>query len=70
MQPSKKKYEHGIPEGYIGFAELRGILHKSRETIRQMVHDGLLHKPLRDGRRKIWDRKDMMRWIQNAKFTR
>ena len=70
MNETKKKREHGVPEGYIGIAELRGILHKARSTIWQMVHDGRLPKPLRDGRRKIWDRKEMMRWIQNGKFLK
>lgn len=70
MLLSKKKYGHGTPDGYIGIAELGGILRKSRKTLRRMVHDGRLPKPLRDGSHKIWDRKDMMRWIQNAKFTK
>ena len=66
----KTKRRYGIPVGYIGTADVQTLLNKSKATIWRMVNDGRLPKPLRDGRIKIWDRKEMLRWIDNAKFCR
>jgi len=68
MQDEKKKHEHGVPEGYVGMAELRAKLRKCRATIWQMVHDGRLPKPFKDGSRNVWERLEIERWIQNKKF--
>ena len=70
MQEAMKKREHGIPRGYIGMAELRETIHKSRATIWRMVHDGRLPKPLKDGKRNVWDKLEIERWIKNGKFLR
>jgi len=66
----KPKRRHGVPVGYIGTADVRALLNKSATTIWKMINDGRLPKPLRDGKLRIWDRKELLRWIQNAKFTR
>ena len=64
----KTQRKYGIPVGYIGTAEVQALLNKSRGTIWRMVNDGRLPQPLQDGCIKIWDRKEMLRWIENAKF--
>jgi len=60
----------GIPVGYIGTAGVQALLNKSEATIWRMILDGRLPKPLRDGKIRIWDRKEMLRWIDNAKFCK
>jgi predicted DNA-binding transcriptional regulator AlpA len=66
----KTKRKYGIPVGYIGTADVRGLLNKSKATIWRMVNDGRLPRPLKDGKINIWDRKEMLRWIDNAKFCK
>jgi predicted DNA-binding transcriptional regulator AlpA len=64
----KPKRKCGIPEGYLGVADVQRLLNKCKSTIWQMVSDGRLPKPLRDGKLMIWDEKDLKTWIKNAKF--
>ena len=66
----KTERRYGIPVGYIGTAGVQALLNKSRATIWRMVNDGRLPQPLQDGCIKIWDRKEILRWIDNAKFCR
>jgi len=70
MNEPKTKRRYGIPVGYVGTADVQALLNKSQATIWRMIHDGRLPKPLRDGRIRIWDRKEMLRWIDNAKFCK
>ena len=64
----KTKRKYGIPVGYIGTAEVRALLNKGQTTIWRMVNDGRLPKPLRDGKIKIWDEKEIQNWVRHAKF--
>jgi len=66
----KPKRKHGVPVGYIGTAGVQALLNKSKGTIWRMILDGRLPKPLRDGQINIWDRKEILRWIDNAKFCK
>jgi predicted DNA-binding transcriptional regulator AlpA len=66
----KTQRRYGIPVGYIGTAEVRALLNKGQTTIWRMVNDGRLPKPLRDGKIKIWDEKEIKNWIRHAKFCR
>jgi predicted DNA-binding transcriptional regulator AlpA len=66
----KTNRRYGIPVGYIGTAGVQALLNKSRATIWRMVMDGRLPQPLRDGCIKIWDEKELKRWINNAKFCK
>ena len=66
----KPKGSHGVPVGYIGTAGVQALLNKSRGTIWRMILDGRLPRPLRDGKMNIWDRKEILRWIDNAKFCK
>jgi predicted DNA-binding transcriptional regulator AlpA len=66
----KTRGKCGVPGGYFGVADVQALLNKSKATIWRMVHDGRLPQPLRDGKINIWDAKDMMRWIENAKFCK
>jgi predicted DNA-binding transcriptional regulator AlpA len=70
MTEIKRKYKHGIPQGYIGVPTLREWLGKSATTIWKMTLDGRLPKPLKDGKRNVWDEKEIRRWIQYGKFLR
>jgi predicted DNA-binding transcriptional regulator AlpA len=70
MKVPKPKGKCGVPVGYIGIADVQMLLNKCRTTIWNMVNDGRLPKPLRDGKLRIWDRKEMLRWIENAKFCK
>ena len=70
MTETEKKYKHGIPKGYIGVETLRELLGKSATTIWKMTHDGRLPKPLRDGKRNVWEKLEVERWIKNGKFLR
>jgi len=66
----KTTRRYGIPVGYIGTAGVQALLNKSRSTIWRMIHEGRLPKPLRDGKIKIWDEKEMKRWVEHAKFCK
>ena len=66
----KTKGKCGVPVGYIGVADVQTLLNKCRTTIWHMVNDGRLPKPLRDGKMRIWDEKELKRWIDNAKFCK
>jgi predicted DNA-binding transcriptional regulator AlpA len=68
--PCKQKGQNGIPQGYIGVRELCEMLGKTRKTIYQMIAEGWLKKPLKDGKLNIWDRKEIKRWLDNAKFVK
>ena len=70
MTGTQKQYKHGIPKGYIGVETLRELLGKSVTTIWKMTHDGRLPKPLRDGKRNVWEKLEVERWIKNGKFLR
>jgi predicted DNA-binding transcriptional regulator AlpA len=70
MTETKEKGKHGIPEGYVGVQELRERLGKSSTTIWRMILDGRLPKPLKDGKRNVWDKLDIERWIKNGKFLK
>ena len=68
----EKKLWRGLPEaplGYIGIGRMEELFSRSRCTILQMVATGKLPKPLKDGGRNIWDEKEVMTWLKNAKFT-
>jgi predicted DNA-binding transcriptional regulator AlpA len=51
-------------------AALMKRLAKSRTTIKIMVLDGRLPKPLKDGNMFVWDKQEIDRWIKNGKFLR
>jgi len=70
---AETKLWRGLPEapqGYIGFGRMEELFARSRNTILQMVADGKLPKPLKDGQRNIWDETEVMKWLKNAKFTK
>jgi predicted DNA-binding transcriptional regulator AlpA len=64
----KEKGKCGVPEGYLGIADVQKLLNKCRATIWKMINEGRLPKPLRDGKLRIWDEKEIRMWIYNAKF--
>jgi predicted DNA-binding transcriptional regulator AlpA len=66
----KEKGKCGVPEGYLGVADVQKLLNKCRATIWKMVNEGRLPKPLRDGKLRIWDEKEIRMWISNAKFCK
>ena len=66
----RKKWENGIPKGYIGVNELCEWFGKSKKTIYQMVAEGRLPKPFKDGKLNIWDRKEIKSILEYAKFTK
>ena len=70
MERQRKRYEPGIPKGYFGTRDLKELLGKSNSGINAMVADGRLPKPLKDGRVRIWCKKDILRLLDNAKFAR
>jgi len=70
MTKTKENYTHRIAEGYIGVPELKKRLGKSATTIWKMTVDGRLPKPLKDGKRNVWDAQEIDRWIKNGKFLR
>jgi len=70
MAKPKGKYTHRIAKGYVGVPELQERLGKSATTIWKMTLDGRLPKPLKDGKRNVWDELEIRRWIQNGKFLR
>jgi len=59
-----------VREGYIGVREVCELFGRSRAAIYMMIAEGRLPKPLKDGKRNIWDRKEIQRHIEHAKFTR
>jgi predicted DNA-binding transcriptional regulator AlpA len=69
-ETTRKKGENGIPKGYIGIPEMRTLFGRSRTTIFQMIAKGKLPKSLRYGKQRIWDRKTVLAWLNNAKFTK
>jgi len=68
MEEENKTYENGIPDGYIGVNGLTELLHKSKPTIRRMIQEGRLPKPLKDGKLLVWDKKEIDRWVKNGNF--
>jgi predicted DNA-binding transcriptional regulator AlpA len=70
MKQPQQKWENGVPEGYVSTNELRERLGKSPVTIWRMILDGRLPKPLKDGKRNVWDKREIDRWIANGKFLR
>ena len=68
MKAPKLKGKCGVPMGYLGVADVQALLNKCRTTIWHMVNDGRLPKPLRDGKLRIWDEKELKNWITHAKF--
>jgi predicted DNA-binding transcriptional regulator AlpA len=70
MKAPKLKGKCGVPVGYLGVADVQALLNKCKTTIWNMVNDGRLPKPLRDGKLRIWDEKELKRWIDNAKFCK
>ena len=68
MKAPKLKGKCGVPMGYLGIADAQMLLNKCRTTIWNMVNDGRLPKPLRDGKLRIWDEKELKNWITHAKF--
>ena len=69
MKREKKKHENGVPEGYFGMRDLRELLGKSKTTINNMIRDGRLPEPFKDGKLRIWKKLTIQRWMENAKFT-
>jgi predicted DNA-binding transcriptional regulator AlpA len=69
-QEHPQKQKRNVAEGYVGVATLKKRLGKSSETIRIMIHDGRLPKPLKDGNMNVWDKLEIDRWIKNGKFLR
>ena len=67
---TRKKGQHGIPEGYLNTADLCRRFGRSRKTISLMVETGALPRPLKFGRQNIWDRKEIEVWLKHAKFTK
>jgi predicted DNA-binding transcriptional regulator AlpA len=35
-----------------------------------MILDGRLPKPYKDGKKNVWDKREIDRWIDNGKFLR
>jgi len=66
----KGKGKHGTPEGYLNTADLCLRFGRSRKTIRIMVETGALPRPLKFGRQNLWDKKEIQRWLDNAKFCK
>jgi len=66
----RKKGENGVPKGYIGVKEVCELFGKSQKTIYQMIAEGRLPKPLKDGKLNIWDRKTIKNILDYAKFTK
>ena len=69
-ETTQKKVQYSAPRGYVGLREMCELFGRHRWTINQMVEDGRLPKPLKDGCRNIWDRKEIMSWLEHAKFTK
>jgi len=67
---NRKKGSHGVPEGYINTFEMCQRFGRSRKTIHLMVETGALPKPLKYGRQNLWERKEIEKWLQHAKFCR
>ena len=65
----RKKGTHGTPEGYLNTADLCQRFGRSRKTIRIMVETGVLPRPLKFGRQNLWDRKEIQKWLEHAKFA-
>ena len=65
-----KKGLHGVPEGYANMEEMCQRFGRSRKTIRIMVETGRLPRPLKFGRQCIWERKEIEKWLQHAKFCK
>lgn len=71
MGPTKQRKEIGIPKGYIGINELCEILGRSRATINRWIAEDALPKSFRfGGRQRVWDRKEILRWLEFAKFAK
>jgi len=67
---SRKKGCHGVPVGYINMKEMCQLFGRSRKTIHLMVETRVLPKPLKFGRQNLWDRKEIEKWLQHAKFCK
>jgi len=67
---TREKFKQGTPKGYYGVRDLCELYGKSSTTIYLMIAEGRLPKPLKDGRRNIWDKKTIDRNLQYAKFTK
>ena len=67
---SRKKGCHGVPAGYVNMMEMCQLFGRSRKTIHLMTETGVLPKPLKFGRQNLWDRKEIEKWLQHAKFCK
>ena len=72
MEPTetieRKPGTSGVPVGYVGVKDMCRLFGKCRATIYVMVADGRLPKPLKDKKLNLWDKKEVMSWLQHAKF--
>ena len=67
---TREKFKQGVPRGYYGIKDLSELFGKSSRTIYQMIAEGRLPKPFKDGRRNIWDKKKIDNWLEYGKFLR
>lgn len=67
---TRKKGLHGVPVGYINMAEFCRLFGRSPKTVRRMIETGTLPRPLKFGRQNLWDKKEIDKWLQHAKFCK
>jgi len=71
MEPIERKPgTSGISICYVGVKDMCRLFGKCRVTIYAMIADGSLPPPLKDKRLNLWNKKEVMSWLQNAKFCR